>query len=111
MARKRSRRKRTAPEKAEKPAEKPAAAPVRKPGWPPRLVRALLLAVVLVGAAVIVVRLLPAPVVTAPSGLALGRLPSGVAAGDLSLLIITLDTTRADRIGSYGFADTENKSP
>ena len=61
----------------------------------------------LTGVAVVVVRLLPAPVVTAPSGLALGRLPSGVAAGDLSLLIVTLDTTRADRIGSYGFADIE----
>ena len=52
-------------------------------------------------------RLLPAPSVETPAGLALGRLPKGLAANELSLLIITLDTTRADRIGSYGFADIE----
>jgi arylsulfatase A-like enzyme/Tfp pilus assembly protein PilF len=66
-----------------------------------------LLAAALAGVAFVVVRILPTPVVTAPSGVALGRLPSGVAAGDLSLLLVTLDTTRADRIGSYGFADIE----
>src|SRR5262245_51756840 len=32
----------------------------------------------------------------------LGGLPSGVARGDLNLLVVTLDTTRADRIGAYG---------
>ena len=45
--------------------------------------------------------------VTARSGHLLGRLPDGVAPDDLSVLLITLDTTRADRIGAYGFADIE----
>ena len=61
-------------------------------------------AVVLVGVAV---RLQPDGEVTAPSGHVLGRLPGGVGPGDLSVLLITLDTTRADRIGAYGFADIE----
>ncbi len=104
MARKRSRWKRPAPEK---PAEIPTAGPERKSVWSPRLVRGLALSVLLAGVTVVVWRLLPAPVVNAPSGLALGRLPKGVAADDLSLLIVTLDTTRADRIGSYGFPDIQ----
>ncbi len=60
--------------------------------------------VVLVGLAI---RLLPGREVTAPSGHVLGRLPDGVGPEDLSVLLITLDTTRADRIGAYGFADIE----
>jgi len=32
----------------------------------------------------------------------LGALPRGVVSGDLNLLLITLDTTRADRLGAYG---------
>ncbi len=60
--------------------------------------------VVLIGVAI---RLLPGGEVTAPSGHVLGRLPSGVDPADLSVLLITLDTTRADRIGAYGFADIE----
>ena len=110
MARKRSRRKRTAPGKAEKPAEKPAVGPERKSAgspWSGRFVRGLALSVLLAVVVVVVWRLLPAPVVNAPSGAALGSLPKGVAADDLSLLIVTLDTTRADRIGSYGFAEIE----
>ena len=38
------------------------------------------------------------------SGTVLGRLPSGVARSDLNLLVITLDTTRADRLGPYGYS-------
>ncbi len=34
---------------------------------------------------------------------AAGALPRGVSASDLNLLIITLDTTRADRLGAYGW--------
>lgn len=34
----------------------------------------------------------------------LGALPSGVHPGDLNVLLVTLDTTRADRIGVYGRA-------
>src|SRR3954470_24414062 len=39
---------------------------------------------------------------TPPRG-AGGRLPRGIAPSDLNLLLITLDTTRADRIGAYGW--------
>jgi arylsulfatase A-like enzyme len=33
----------------------------------------------------------------------LGALPAGVERDDLNLLLITLDTTRADRLGAYGY--------
>jgi arylsulfatase A-like enzyme len=33
----------------------------------------------------------------------LGSLPAGVTRSDLNILLITLDTTRADRLGAYGF--------
>ncbi|MCY3928838.1 MAG: sulfatase-like hydrolase/transferase, partial [Acidobacteria bacterium] len=75
------------------------------------LIRWIGLAVAVAVAAVVVVglaiRLLSGGEVVAPSGHVLGRLPAGVGPGDLSLLLITLDTTRADRIGAYGFADIE----
>jgi arylsulfatase A-like enzyme/Tfp pilus assembly protein PilF len=45
--------------------------------------------------------------VTAPSGARLGRLPSGVRPSDLNVLLVTLDTTRADRLGAYGFTAIE----
>lgn len=45
--------------------------------------------------------------VTSGSGEALGHLPSGVRPSDLNLLLVTLDTTRADRIGAYGFGGIE----
>jgi arylsulfatase A-like enzyme/Tfp pilus assembly protein PilF len=38
------------------------------------------------------------------SGTVLGRLPGGVSRSDLNVLVITLDTTRADRLGAYGYA-------
>src|SRR5438128_2404131 len=41
------------------------------------------------------------------SGTVLGRLPAGVSRDDLNVVIITLDTTRADRIGAYGFAGVQ----
>jgi arylsulfatase A-like enzyme len=44
------------------------------------------------------------------AGVALGRLPSGVRRSDLNLLVITLDTTRADRLGAYGFPGVETPS-
>lgn len=45
-----------------------------------------------------------------PSGVALGTLPRGVRADTLNVLLITLDTTRWDRIGAYGdgAAETPN---
>jgi arylsulfatase A-like enzyme/Tfp pilus assembly protein PilF len=51
-------------------------------------------------------RFVPAPrVITTPSGSVAGHLPLGVTPADLNLLVITLDTTRADRIGAYGWRD------
>src|SRR4029077_20884016 len=38
------------------------------------------------------------------SGTVLGRLPGGVSRCDLNVLVMTLDTTRADRLGAYGYA-------
>src|SRR4051812_39881991 len=45
--------------------------------------------------------------VRTPGGAELGTLPSGVARDRLNLVIVTLDTTRADRIGAYGSGDVE----
>src|ERR671925_143811 len=42
------------------------------------------------------------PIATTPGGMELGRLPRGVRPQDLNLVLITLDTTRADRLGAYG---------
>ena len=36
-------------------------------------------------------------------GLPLGNLPSGVEPQGLNLVVVTLDTTRADRLGAYGY--------
>jgi arylsulfatase A-like enzyme/Tfp pilus assembly protein PilF len=44
---------------------------------------------------------------TSSSGTTLGRLPAGVSAAELNLVVITLDTTRADRLRPYGYADIE----
>jgi len=44
----------------------------------------------------------PHPIV-ARNGTELGRLAPGVQLSDLNLVVITLDTTRADRLGAYGF--------
>jgi choline-sulfatase len=41
------------------------------------------------------------------AGLELGTLPAGVSRDRLNLVIVTLDTTRADRIGAYGARDVE----
>jgi arylsulfatase A-like enzyme/Tfp pilus assembly protein PilF len=41
------------------------------------------------------------------AGVDLGQLPRGVARDRLNLVIVTLDTTRADRIGAYGSHDVE----
>src|SRR5829696_3492578 len=42
-------------------------------------------------------------VVTAPTGVRLGHVSSGVHPSELNVLLVTLDTTRADRLGAYGF--------
>ena len=41
------------------------------------------------------------------SGVDLGALPRGVLRDHLNLVLVTLDTTRADRIGAYGARDVE----
>lgn len=43
----------------------------------------------------------------AGGGVELGDLPPGVARDRLNLVVITLDTTRADRLGAYGNANVE----
>src|SRR6185312_5201895 len=43
------------------------------------------------------------PATESAAHLPLGHLPAGVRQADLNLLVITLDTTRADRIGAYGY--------
>ena len=45
--------------------------------------------------------------VTTGAGVQLGTLPDGARADRLNLVLITLDTTRADRIGAYGNAGAE----
>jgi len=60
--------------------------------------------VIVVVVAWLVFRMWP---VTAPTGVRLGRLPGGVHPGDLNVLLVTLDTTRADRLGAYGFKAIE----
>lgn len=47
------------------------------------------------------------PPTRSQSGVDLGKLPGGASPNQLSLLLVTLDTTRADRIGAYGFDDIE----
>ena len=51
-------------------------------------------------------RLVPREI-TSVNGELLGHLPAGVKATDVNLLIVTLDTTRADRIHAYGFDGIE----
>ena len=46
-------------------------------------------------------------VITTPSGVQLGHLLPGEHPSDLNLLLVTLDTTRADRLGAYGFTAAE----
>jgi len=42
-----------------------------------------------------------------PTGFVLGRLPPGVDRANLNVLLVTLDTTRADRLAAYGFSGIE----
>ena len=67
-----------------------------------------LVAVAAAAAAVVGWRLMPGSAQSA-AGVALGALPSGVSRDRLNLVIITLDTTRADRMGAYG--NTEIETP
>lgn len=67
---------------------------------------ALLLAVVALGAAAAYWR--PwSRAARSKAGVDLGALPRGVSRDALNLVVITLDTTRADRMGAYGNKDVE----
>ncbi len=50
---------------------------------------------------------MPARPVRGGGGIDLGTLPPGVARNKLNLVVITLDTTRADRMGAYGNTEVE----
>jgi choline-sulfatase len=65
---------------------------------------ALLLAALAVGAGVWALRSRP---LRSSSGIELGSLPAGISRNRLNLVVVTLDTTRADRIGAYGARDVE----
>jgi arylsulfatase A-like enzyme/tetratricopeptide (TPR) repeat protein len=51
--------------------------------------------------------LLPARSMRTTGGVDLGTLPRGVARDRLNLVVVTLDTTRADRMGAYGAREIE----
>jgi choline-sulfatase len=67
----------------------------------------------LIGLAVVVVAaaggswLLSGRSVRSAAGVELGSLPRGASRSALNLVVVTLDTTRADRIGAYGARDVE----
>src|SRR5688572_19939430 len=71
--------------------------PHRRRGW---LWVAAILAMLIVAAAILVLR--RAPQATSTSGAALGTLPGGARTDALNVLVVTLDTTRWDRLGAYG---------
>ena len=71
-------------------------------GRTPLLRPALAVLVVVIAAAVWVTLRTPRELKT-PSGASIGILPRGITPSDLNLLVITLDTTRADRLGAYGW--------
>src|SRR2546426_8765991 len=64
-------------------------------------------AIVAVVAAAVAAWSLPPRAVRAGGGIELGTLPRGVSRDRLNLIVVTLDTTRADRIGAYGAHDIE----
>ena len=86
-----------------KPVPSAAAAPR---GTRRRLAVASLVVFILLAAGVSAWLLRPRTARTA-AGLDLGSLPSGVSRARLNLLLVTLDTTRADRMGAYGNREIE----
>ena len=63
--------------------------------------------IVAVGAAAAGVWLLRSRPLRTTDGIELGTLPRGLSRDRLNLVVVTLDTTRADRIGAYGAKDVE----
>src|SRR3954467_11454747 len=68
------------------------------------LIVLIVLAIVAIAAGTWFVRTRP---VKTAAGVELGQLAGGVARDRLNLVIVTLDTTRADRIGAYGSHEVE----
>jgi choline-sulfatase len=96
-------RHRTPPEKA-----KPGTAGSKdRSRVPSRLVWWIALVVVLAGLAIAGTRLLRRSTPGSSPASVSSELGERSSSNNLSLLIITLDTTRADRIGAYGFGDIE----
>ena len=93
------------PKKNRKP--RPPIPPVPRPGnasrRSPALVLTAVAAVVIAAAAAGVYRFWPRDVVA--HGTDFGVLPHGVDRARLNLLVVTLDTTRADHLGAYGRPD------
>ena len=87
------------PKRSQAPPARPTAAAARR--ITPRAVAAAALVLALAGAGAWW-GLGRGAVATSPGGVELGRLPPGVAQRDLNVLVITLDTTRWDRLGAYG---------
>ncbi len=71
-----------------------------------RIAWGLVVLALLVAVAVSAWYVMPRPA-RSVGGIDLGALPSGVARGRLNLVLVTLDTTRADRMGAYGNANIE----
>jgi len=82
-------------------APRPVAPHVSRPRLRPRLALAAVL--LLAGVAAGAVAWTSLRSTRSHEGVDLGRLPFGVAPHDLNVLVVTLDTTRADRLGPYGF--------
>ena len=80
----------------------PAPARSRRARWVPLALTALLLS----GAGLAAWHWMPRHA-SSIGGVDLGALPAGTSRDRLNLLIVTLDTTRADRMGAYGNKDIE----
>jgi len=75
--------------------------------FPTKPSRYIVVALLLTFAGLAAWRSFHATVVLSVNGQPLGHLPGGVRPDDLNLLLVTLDTTRADRIHAYGFDAVE----
>ena len=75
--------------------------------FPTKTSRYIVVALLLTFAGLVAWRYFHPSAVLSVNGQPLGHLPGGVRPNDLNLLLVTLDTTRADRIHAYGFDAVE----
>ncbi|HEY7500916.1 MAG TPA: sulfatase-like hydrolase/transferase [Vicinamibacterales bacterium] len=87
-----------------RPPKPPRSKPPRSAGR--RILPWIVLAIVAV-ASVVAWQLMRTRAVRTSGGTDLGTLPSGVTRQSLNVVVVTLDTTRADRIGAYGAKSVE----